>query len=489
MTSLHIGFVSQGWAPDVGGIESHTSDLVRELLERGHRVSAICLDYTGKTEPFGTTKSMVNGVEVTRMSYGYHDHDSLAKVVRNRAAEQVFAAWLDDVQPDVLHVHHLTGFGLGVLTTAKSRGVKQLMTLHDYWPICPRGQMFRVDNINCAGIDPTACGKCMAQSFPHVMPSAGAKHYGPYDAVDENGVPTGQPEELEADDAVVASRRTEFALHCLHHADLLVTPSARTREIYIAAGLHPDELTVVENGIDVDGLRFEVESLKASLRPRKEVRLGVLGTVLPSKGVLELARAFAELKADGRAQNLVLEIHGHMPSYHGDSSYVEDLIALDKETPDLHVMGPFGHGALGTLLSRLDGVAAPSRWEEVFGLTVREARAAGLPVLVSDAGGLPSVADGGAGLVVPRDDLQAWKEAIALFAEDAGQREAWASCSVPVWTAEQMTIQYLGLYQSMLAKPELPPEEMDVDELLRESTEAVEAESRKQGDKSDQAAS
>ena len=465
MTSLHIGFVSQGWAPDVGGIESHTSDLVSELLKRGHRVSALCLDYTGKAEPFGTTTTIQGGVELTRMSYGYHDHDSLAKVVRNRKAETVFAAWLDDVGPDLLHVHHLTGFGLGVLTTAKSRGVKQLMTLHDYWPICPRGQMFRVDNVNCMGIDPTACGKCLAQSFPHVMPSAGAKHYGPYDSLDDNGVPTGKAEQLASDDTVVASRRTEFALHCLHHADLLVTPSARTREIYIAAGLHPDKLTVVENGINVDGLRFEVESLRSAMRPREKVRLGVLGTVLPSKGVLELAQAFAELKAEGRAPDLVLEIHGHMPSYHGDNSYVESLIALDKVTPDLEVKGPFGHGALGTLLSRLDGVAAPSRWEEVFGLTVREARAAGLPVLVSDMGGLPGVVDGGAGLVVGRDDRQAWKDAIALFAEDTAQREAWAASSAPVWTAEQMAGEYLELYRSMLAtdapaldEPEATPE-------------------------------
>jgi glycosyltransferase involved in cell wall biosynthesis len=489
LTSLHIGFVSQGWAPDVGGIESHTSDLVRELLELGHRVSAICLDYTGKAEPFGTTRTTVGGVEVTRMSYGYHDHDSLAKVVRNRSAEQVFAAWLDEVEPDVLHVHHLTGFGLGVLTTAKSRGVKQLMTLHDYWPICPRGQMFRVDNVNCEGIDPTACGTCLAKSFPHVMPSGRGKHYGPYDSVDENGNPSGEPEQLEADDAVVASRRTEFALHCLHHADLLATPSARTRDIYIAAGLHPDELTVVENGIDVQGLRFEVDSLKSCLRPRSEVRLGILGTVLPSKGVLELAQVFAELKAEGRATNLVLEIHGHMPSYHGDSTYVESLLVLDEQTPDLHVMGPFGHGALGTLLSRLDGVAAPSRWEEVFGLTVREARAAGLPVLVSDAGGLPSVADGGAGLVVSRDDRQAWKDAIALFAEDDAQRAAWANSSAPVWSAGQMAVEYVELYRSMLSKDEVAQEVPGPAEPAAEVEVPQETKLQSKADKSSQAGS
>ena len=38
MKTLAIGFVAQGFAPDVGGVETHTHDLARALLARGHQV-------------------------------------------------------------------------------------------------------------------------------------------------------------------------------------------------------------------------------------------------------------------------------------------------------------------------------------------------------------------------------------------------------------------------------------------------------------------
>jgi glycosyltransferase involved in cell wall biosynthesis len=450
MKPMHIGFVSQGWSPDVGGIESHTADLVAELQRLGHRVSALCLDYSGRQEPFGTTRETVLGVEVTRMSYCYHDHDALSMLVRNRSAEEVFGAWLGRHAFDLLHIHHLTGFGLGVLATAKAHGVPQLMTLHDYWPLCPRGQMMRFDGVICRGLDPEVCGTCIAKTFPHVMPSTGALSYGPFDAVDESGRPLGRPEQLVARDEVVAARRTGFAIQALAGVDCLAAPSARTREIYCEVGLAQEQIVVVENGINVEGLRAEVAGLGKLDEGDRVVRLGIVGSVLPSKGVLELAHAFAELRSTDRAAHLSLEVHGNMPAYHGDSSYVDQLVELAKTTPGLKICGPFGHGGLAAILKRLDGVAAPSRWEEVFGLTVREARAVGLPVLVSRVGGLPSVVEGGAGLVLPAEDQGAWMDALELFANDPIQRRAWASAPRKVHTARQMALEYETLYRGIV---------------------------------------
>ena len=152
-----MGFVTQGWEPDVGGIESHTQDLTRELVARGHRVSALCLDYTGRIEPYGISIEDRPHSRVTRMSYAYHDHDHLGMVVRNREAERVFYEWIERERPDVVHVHHLTGFGVGLLACARAHGVPVVMTLHDYWPLCPRGQMIDVEGDLCEGLDPARC--------------------------------------------------------------------------------------------------------------------------------------------------------------------------------------------------------------------------------------------------------------------------------------------------------------------------------------------
>ena len=391
---MHIGFIAQGWEPDVGGIESHTADLVRELAARGHRISALVLDYTGLSEPFGTVSDFVGPAHVTRMSYAYHDHNRLAQVVRNRKAEETAAIWLHARQPDVVHVHHLTGFGMGTLPRLHGEGASLVMTLHDYWPLCPRGQMMRFTTEAlgaeiCGGLNPEVCGKCLADSFPHLMPSRGAELFGPYDGgPDQNGATLNEPVHVEPGqdpDAAVADRRTAYAIECLACADILVSPSERTRSIYSAAcasmGLDGSTIRVVENGVNVGSLGARVKQLRRE-RPAEQVSmcpvLGVVGSVLPSKGVLELALAFAEAQAEGRFEatgGLRLEIHGNMPAYHGSTAYLDALRKLADETEGLELKGPFGQHELARVLSRLDGVAAPSRWEEVFGLTVREARA------------------------------------------------------------------------------------------------------------------
>ena len=248
--------------------------------------------------------------------------------------------------------------------------------------------------------------------------------------------------------AAAAAARTAYALERLRLPARRFTPSEAAREVYVRAGLDRDSIEVCPNGIEVGGLAEAVAALR---RPRDPgaVRLGVLGTVLPSKGVLELARAFAEAAVPG----LQLEVHGNLPSYHGDGSYVAALRELEGHSPDLRVLGPYSRDELPAILAGLDGVAAPSRWEEVFGLTVREARAAGLPVLVSDAGDLPAVAGGGrAGLVVPRDDRAAWVAALRRFGTDAEARSRWAAAAVPVRTAADMATQLERAYLEVVGR-------------------------------------
>ncbi len=432
---LDVGFVCAGWPPDVGGVESHVRDLARALGTRGHRAHVLCLDTRPELQPFKTETAVVDGVEVRRMAYAYGDHDRLARVVSHSAAEDVVTAWMAETPCDLIHVHHLTGFGMGALAAIHDVGAPLVMTLHDYWPLCPRGQMLRNDGFVCATPEPDACAACLLATWPHLMPSA-------------TGVPSGPRGEQVSDDRAAAAARTAFALEMLELPARLFTPSEAARDVYVAAGVARERISVCENGVDVGALATEVAERRGE-RESGVVRLGVLGSVLPSKGVLELARAWARADAPG----LALEVHGNLPDYHGDDSYVRALRALAEEHSGLSVHGPYAHDDLPAILARLDGVAAPSRWEEVFGLTVREARAAGLPVLVSDAGGLPAVvADGAAGLVVARDDEDAWVAALERFARDAESRDRWSRAETPVRSAREMMLELERAYVEVLVE-------------------------------------
>ncbi len=400
MSSGHIGLLCTGWWPDAGGVESHTRDLAQELLARGRRVSVLCLEGTRQRMSYETQDSEVDGVHVRRMSYAYEDHRALADLVASPRAESVVRSWLADRAVDLVHVHHLTGFGAGALTAIELASVPVMMTLHDYWLLCPRGQMLHTNGTVCEKPEPDTCAKCIGATWTHLLPSGTGRSRGP-------------GEEALTSDAQAADLRTRYALQQLASARRLIAPSAAAASVFAAAGVARKRIEVCPNGIDAAGLCAEVNS--ARLPRIGGLRLGVLGTVQPSKGVLELARAFIRAVAG----NMTLEIHGALPSYHGDGSYVDALMELTVAEPRIRVHGAYTRDKLPSVLAGLDLVAAPSRWEEVFGLGVREARAVGLPVLVSNRGGLPELVTDGGGMVIDSEREGAWTAAIEAFAADS----------------------------------------------------------------------
>lgn len=435
---LDIGMIVQGWFPDAGGIESHTRDLARELNRRGHRVHALALDGSGVRAPYTTRDELVADASLRRMAYEYHDHRALADIVENRRAEEVVHAWLAETPCDLVHVHHLTGFGLGVLRALAEVGMPCAMTLHDYWPLCPRGQMLRVDGIVCDRPEPDPCAACLARTWAHLLPSSGGEQRGP----------AGRP---IANDLEAAGERTRFALEMLARPGVLLTPSLAAKQVYVSAGVPASRIEICPNGIEVEGLALEVERLRRE-HPRRdaEIRLAVLGSVLPSKGALELARAFVL----ANAPRLTLEIHGALPSYHGDSSYIDALRALAASDSRIRVHGPFGPARLPQILASVDAVAAPSIWNEVYGLTVREAAAAGLPVLVSEAGDLPALVLGGApGDVVRGRGAQPWVDALVRLASTGASHRPTGLRPPGLRRTAEMTDQILAAYGRLRPQP------------------------------------
>ncbi len=430
-SGLDVGFVAQGWFPDSGGVETHTAETARELAARGHRVHVLALDSSDGLAPYSTRDATIDGVHVRRMAYRYHDHRALADVVRNRKSEDVVLAWMAEVPCDVIHVHHLTGFGAGALSAIADVGNPLVMTLHDYWMLCPRGQMFRVDGALCTEVLAEACGPCIARTWPRLSIANGAEARGP------DG-------ERATDDVAAARERTRFALERLALPSRLFVPSNAALEVFARAGVERSKLELCEYGFDSARIASEVErARRAAPRTDGEIRIGVLGALFASKGVVEIAKALGSVAAP----KLVLELHGPASSYHGDSAAIDELRELAARDPRIRLCGEYRRDELAKVLARLDGVAAPSLWNETFGIAVREARAAGLPVLVGDRGALAdAAANGAAGLVVAAGDRRAWSDALARFASDAALRERWSRAPFAARTPRDAGLQLERAY-------------------------------------------
>ena len=423
---MRILLVSHGLPPDsVGGVEQHVSGLAQALVGMGHEVDILARAHLPE-RPQGTWERAGTGnPSVWRIAYRWEDVDSLDAMYTSAPMAESTRAFLqeraaDGVTYDAAHVHHLTGLSVDTLASLQQAGVPTALTLHDYWTFCPRGQMFHRDGTVCATAEPERCGGCLQQTFPSWM----------------------QEQPQQKVQALHDRARAILAL-----PQRLLVPSPRVIPAFEALGVPADRFTVVENGVDTASL----EQLPDPTCGPGPLRLGYFGTLMPSKGLDVLLDAVLQLP-EGTVE---LHVHGNAVPYHGDESYLTRCFQRLRPGSGVTYHGPYSLEEMPGRMATVDVLAAPALWHEAFGLTVREALAAGRPVLVSDVGGLQdAVADGVQGRVLPAGDAGAWAEAIAALAGDRDQlRRMVSGCRRRARGFEAMAAELAGIYAELASGP------------------------------------
>lgn len=411
---MRVLLVTAGYLPDsVGGVELHVHALARELARRGHRVSVFSRSDDPAAPALSLSRDRFDGVEVLRLCNRFETATDLTSMYDDDAIRGRFLDAAVPFRPDVVHVHHLTCLSTGILEAARTIAPRVVMTLHDYWMGCPRGQRITPELERCETLEPARCATCVARMWPSFF---------------------GRPDDAER---MAGYQRT--ILERLALADVLVTPSEAARRVFVAQGVHPGKIRAVENGLDTERLSA------VRHRPSDRFRVGYLGTVIPSKGVHVALEAAVRLARP----DVEFHVYGAAPPWHEVTGYAERLQVLGAPLGDrfgLH--GRYEAERLPEILSGLDALVVPSLWPETFCLTLREGWLAGIPVAASAIGAMAdAIDDGETGLLLPPGDVEAWAEALARLADDVPLRERLARSPKRVRDVGEMTDELLALYQ------------------------------------------
>ena len=216
-----------------------------------------------------------------------------------------------------------------------------------------------------------------------------------------------------------------------HTSDVVVADSRSQARLLAESGItHESDVVVLGHGsfTGVDPGRFDVPpearaGLRAELGIGEEERVVVfLGRVNRDKGVLELARAAADLAAKGHRFWLIIV----GPDEEGLSSRIAGICsALD----DGHLIFPGMTPSPEKWLALADVFCLPSH-REGFGTSVIEAAAAGVPAVASRIPGLvDAVEDGETGLLVDEGDVPQLSAALAGLLEDGPKAKAMGAAA------------------------------------------------------------
>ncbi|GHG08820.1 MULTISPECIES: glycosyltransferase family 4 protein [Streptomyces] len=219
-------------------------------------------------------------------------------------------------------------------------------------------------------------------------------------------------------------------------ADRTLAPSRAARRDLEAHGIERIRLW----GRGVDTVRFHPAhrdpALRRELAPDGELLVGYVGRLAPEKRVDLLAAA-------GGLPGVRLVVVGDGPSGPGLRARLPHARFLGRRTGD----------DLARIFASLD-VFAHTGPHETFCQTVQEAMASGLPVIAPAAGGpLDLVAHRRTGLLVPPEDPDALREAVAALAAAPGLRAAYGRAGraeVAGRTWEALGDELIGHYLEVL---------------------------------------
>ena len=265
--------------------------------------------------------------------------------------DEVIAA----VKPDIVHFHCLQGLGVAMADRCSEQEIPYYVTLHDPWWIC--GRQFMLDKTgsycNQKVIDAGVCAGCV-------------------------------------EDPVLNVVRQKRLKAVLDNAKQLMAPSEFFATLHRQNGFSNGHVIVNKNGI------LKPLSVASKVRQPGPIRFGYVGGYSRIKGFHLVEKVFRSLGDDVR-----LIVVDNMTSL-GFSSYDK---VFSKSQTNVEVIPAYSQETIDDFFSTIDVLLFPTQWKESFGLTVREALARNVWVIVTDAGGVTEdIIEGVNGEIIPFND-------------------------------------------------------------------------------------
>ncbi|RYF10095.1 MAG: glycosyltransferase, partial [Oxalobacteraceae bacterium] len=330
-----------------------------------------------------------------------------------------FASYLERINPDVVHFHHVIGFGMEAiaLTRRVLPSARLVVTFHEYLSICANhGQMVKTGGRHalCTTASPSLCNVCI----PHHSP------------------------------AEFFAREEHLKAHLLL-ADAYVSPSHFLRDRYIAWGLPPERFRVIENG--VDGTAVPARSLP---RGGRRDRFAFFGQVTEFKGLPVLLDAVSRIP-DELWGNATLSVFGGNLEFQPEAFQRRFQTLVEAAGRRVRFHGSYRQEELAGLMAEIDWVVMPSIWWENSPVVIQEAFLHRRPVIASGIGGMAEkIRNGTDGLHFRAGSPESLADKlIRCLQED----DLWTELSAGAPSPPDLSIfgsEHVALYQELPALPE-----------------------------------
>jgi len=327
----------------------------------------------------------------------------------NPEFESIYFQILIGLNIDILHIQHLIGHTFDLAKVANLMGIPTILSLHDFYYICPSIHLLDQDNRYCAG-------QCTKNSLQCQV----------YQENKFKDIP------LLKD--FIDIWREEVSL-LIDNVTAFTAPTLSTLDLY--SSIYPQIKNKYNKAIE-HGRDFKKESNCYTVPSEKPLKILVPGTIKPHKGQ-DFIKELKEMDSQNR-----IEFH-FMGSISKDLKDIGQYHGMYKREDFCKLVNTIKPSFIGIF----------SICPETYCHTLSEAWSCGVPVLVTKLGALKERVEktGGGYLLDPYSPKEAYEEIIRLSNSIEDYKKITQNVSnIKFKSLQEMVNEYEGLYSAILSQ-------------------------------------
>lgn len=432
------------------GAELYTFRLAGWLLKHGYDVEVVCVESVtwGPTSEVDSIHDVYEGLSVWRLRVQIgNTQKPFRQSYCNSHIGRWFTDFLERVRPDLVHVNSCYLLSISPLAVAEQLSLPVVLTLHDFWFLCPLITLLKPTGDLCTvPKDPAECAWCLATQkrrfrLPDKFTFGGVRRLGRYLL---SSTATARLLGVDTNRDDIAARRSTL-LAALDEVDLIIAPSAFLRNTFLRHGTKPEKIVYSRYGLDTAHWAAPRDSESV---PSRDLRIAYIGQISPHKGVHLLIRAFNKLDLSRRAAHLTIW---------GDTgvfpAYAALLDKLARKSPNITFAGRFDNREIAKILQNIDLTVAPSVWYENSPIAIMESLTAGTPVVTANLGGMPELVQHNLqGLLFKPGDVKDLAIQLQRLVDEPHLAAELASRALPARTIDDEMSYLTTLYERVYAK-------------------------------------
>jgi glycosyltransferase involved in cell wall biosynthesis/SAM-dependent methyltransferase len=435
---MHILFtVHQFFPVHYTGTERLVLNLCKQMQKMGHRVKVLTYAVTeseGFSERCGVLAKEYHyqGIPVIAIR-----HRNIPALVNYSIFDEQLAEFMDDLLTkdpvDLIHCCHLMRIG-EIVRSAKKQDIPVILTLTDFWLMCPRGIAITEKGVLCEGSNDGT--NCKRDCYPG-------------DAWKDS----------------IPERFSQTAM-VFDYAAGIVSATYFLKMMFENKG-YSQNIHIIRFGKDYNYIRKKTQVYHND----SEITIGYLSSLNPHKGAHLLLEAFMQVNP----KNIRIKVFGDTSA---DPEYFTILKKISRGHSGIEFCGRYDYEEMPEIFETVDIIAVPSLWWENSPLVLLRSLAHNVPAIVSNLGGLTEVIkDGQNGFTFTvgysdslADNSRHLSEIIAKLSEHVEILNDLKKNIRSPPRIEEEAFAYENLYRKILSGDtamdsisDLPPEDKDAD--------------------------